>query len=208
VRRLGFNLLWMVSLLFLAAIIYLWVRTSTEPFQWEWTTTKGLEDSDWRQGKFCVGLGRAGYVTWVPEPNTSLRYFKSSSRFRTMDPGRFTYDHPFQYDPWTSGSSQTPPPLNARDYWWRGVQYSKFTFPHQSTMRQVWLPFWMIALVLSFVPLVRLVTWLRAFRRIRGGRCRACSYDLTGNTSGTCPECGSPVPSSSPTPQPESPSPR
>lgn len=26
------------------------------------------------------------------------------------------------------------------------------------------------------------------------GRCRACGYDLTGNTSGICPECGAIVP--------------
>src|SRR5579862_2394424 len=25
-------------------------------------------------------------------------------------------------------------------------------------------------------------------------RCRNCSYDLTGNVSGVCPECGTPVP--------------
>jgi len=38
--------------------------------------------------------------------------------------------------------------------------------------------------------------WL-AFRRGRdrwnGFRCRICSYNLTGNTSGVCPECGTPV---------------
>ncbi len=32
--------------------------------------------------------------------------------------------------------------------------------------------------------------------------CLSCGYDLTGNTSGTCPECGSPVPSSPATPTP------
>lgn len=25
------------------------------------------------------------------------------------------------------------------------------------------------------------------------GRCRACEYDLTGNQSGRCPECGTPI---------------
>lgn len=34
----------------------------------------------------------------------------------------------------------------------------------------------------------RLLNWL--FRRQPGQRCRTCGYDLTGNVSGRCPECG------------------
>lgn len=29
--------------------------------------------------------------------------------------------------------------------------------------------------------------------RARPGRCRHCGYDLTGNVSGNCPECGTPI---------------
>jgi hypothetical protein len=31
-------------------------------------------------------------------------------------------------------------------------------------------------------------------RRLRGPRCQHCHYDLTGNVSGVCPECGTTVP--------------
>ena len=31
--------------------------------------------------------------------------------------------------------------------------------------------------------------WLRR-RRLRRGHCEHCGYDLTGNVSGVCPECG------------------
>lgn len=34
-------------------------------------------------------------------------------------------------------------------------------------------------------------------RRTRPGFCIKCQYDLTGNTSGICPECGTPLKSSS-----------
>jgi hypothetical protein len=33
----------------------------------------------------------------------------------------------------------------------------------------------------------------RAARRIAEGRCIRCAYDLTGNISGKCPECGTTV---------------
>jgi hypothetical protein len=33
----------------------------------------------------------------------------------------------------------------------------------------------------------------RERRRMREGRCRKCGYDLTGNRSGICPECGTTV---------------
>ena len=34
---------------------------------------------------------------------------------------------------------------------------------------------------------------LRRERRRRRGQCGECGYDLTGNQSGVCPECGSDV---------------
>jgi hypothetical protein len=40
------------------------------------------------------------------------------------------------------------------------------------------------------------VLWYRSWRdrhRIPVGHCRNCGYDLTGNVSGVCPECGTPV---------------
>ena len=32
--------------------------------------------------------------------------------------------------------------------------------------------------------------WAREHIKLMPGRCRGCGYDLTGNTSGECPECG------------------
>ena len=53
------------------------------------------------------------------------------------------------------------------------------------------LPCWVLLLLLSVPPTL-------AYRRRRSdrtrrvtGRCRSCGYDLTGNVSGVCPECGS-----------------
>ena len=39
-------------------------------------------------------------------------------------------------------------------------------------------------------PGIVLAIWLAHRRRPRPRRCDACGYDLTGNESGVCPECG------------------
>ena len=65
-----------------------------------------------------------------------------------------------------------------------------------SRFRVVMLPTWFVALATAILP----VAWLRRERRrrlraFRAARacCLACGYDLTGNISGVCPECGAQV---------------
>jgi len=53
-----------------------------------------------------------------------------------------------------------------------------------------WLPLW-IPFVLVGAPLA--VAWGRERARVPPGHCRKCGYDLTGNISGRCPECGTTV---------------
>jgi hypothetical protein len=53
---------------------------------------------------------------------------------------------------------------------------------------QVQFPVWVLTILFAVLPAARL------YRRLRPkhprGHCRRCGYDLTGNISGTCPECG------------------
>jgi hypothetical protein len=46
----------------------------------------------------------------------------------------------------------------------------------------LWIPFLLFAIPTVYV-------WWRD-RRIPPGHCRKCGYNLTGNVSGVCPECG------------------
>jgi len=64
---------------------------------------------------------------------------------------------------------------------WRGVLY-------------MWLPLWMPFVLFGVYPAYALVTRRsrRRRRRRRQGLCVLCGYNLTGNVSGICPECGSP----------------
>ncbi len=45
-------------------------------------------------------------------------------------------------------------------------------------------------LAILYPALSAAISRLRRRRRRRAGRCVQCGYSLTGNTSGTCPECG------------------
>ncbi|HEY8749198.1 MAG TPA: hypothetical protein VIM11_14545 [Tepidisphaeraceae bacterium] len=52
-------------------------------------------------------------------------------------------------------------------------------------------PMWLLLLLAGMMPAYWLV--VRPTRRNIAGACPACSYNLKGNTSGTCPECGTPI---------------
>lgn len=66
-------------------------------------------------------------------------------------------------------------------FWWPGAQLKPF-----GVMVPLWLPFIVVA-----VPTT--ILWRRD-RRIPPTHCQNCGYDLTGNVSGRCPECGKPTP--------------
>lgn len=50
-----------------------------------------------------------------------------------------------------------------------------------------------LVLAAAVVPTVRAWRWTTLDEREIEGRCLKCGYDLTGNVSGVCPECGTPV---------------
>ncbi len=53
-----------------------------------------------------------------------------------------------------------------------------------------WHPAWIFGLF----PLTQVPYLWRRFKPKLPGHCLHCSYNLTGNTSGVCPECGSSIP--------------
>lgn len=79
-----------------------------------------------------------------------------------------------------------------------GVQYTRVFYGgiEQDTVSRHWrLPLWASVLLFSAYPFVALIgsrARLRHRRRVRG-LCVECGYDLTGNVSGKCPECGTEI---------------
>jgi hypothetical protein len=74
---------------------------------------------------------------------------------------------------------------------------SKLTISIAHRYSTVQLKFWAIAAVFLILPVQRgarvLTRSLRRIIRTAHNRCPRCSYSLTGNTSGVCPECGQPI---------------
>ena len=67
---------------------------------------------------------------------------------------------------------------------------------HLARFRTLLLPLWLVGLVFglagAWLP-YRLWSNARRRRLARAGRCQTCGYNLTGNTSGICPECGTAI---------------
>lgn len=61
-----------------------------------------------------------------------------------------------------------------------------FVYYASNDFLRIVIPFW-IPFLLTTVPAA--ILWLRD-RATPSHCCQTCAYDLTGNTSGVCPECG------------------
>lgn len=77
--------------------------------------------------------------------------------------------------------------MGRRPNWWPVVQ--RTSVPGGASCWYVGVPLWLPFLAAA---LPTGVLWHRD-RRPPPGHCQACGYNLTGNTSGVCPECGEPI---------------
>jgi len=55
------------------------------------------------------------------------------------------------------------------------------------------IAYWPFLLLWAILPVWKMRLMLRPHRRRQRGLCSSCGYDLTGNMTGVCPECGTPV---------------
>ncbi len=56
------------------------------------------------------------------------------------------------------------------------------------------IPCWLVLLLTAVLPVLLFISVVRRrsilSARMKNGSCLKCGYSLTGNVSGTCPECG------------------
>jgi hypothetical protein len=77
---------------------------------------------------------------------------------------------------------------------WLGFAYDGDMVYQGTHLGQQWyFPDWFVCLLLAILPVVWLRRWRRDRRLRNVGHCRFCGYNLTGNVSGVCPECGKPI---------------
>ena len=103
----------------------------------------------------------------------------------------------------TGSAGAAPPYAGLRRAWsflgFGRIRATQSTFDNRTGMTAsgsvaiTYFPLPAVLAVVALMPAWLAVHFYRARRRMeltRGGRCRRCGYDLTGNLSGTCPECG------------------
>jgi hypothetical protein len=59
--------------------------------------------------------------------------------------------------------------------------------------REIDVPIWLFIIAFSVAPSIRVYRFVRELRQPKPNECVECGYDLTGNVSGKCPECGQPA---------------
>jgi len=77
--------------------------------------------------------------------------------------------------------------LLAFENWWVGLPKPAAPLHVLAVRGASWVP---LALLAAYPAVAFVCGPVRRWRRRRKGRCVRCGYDLTGNVSGVCPECG------------------
>ena len=67
-----------------------------------------------------------------------------------------------------------------------GFGYARNKFTNKNVYS---IPHWFLALIFTILPSIWFIMW-RKRRNLPDSPCSNCGYDLTGNETGQCPECG------------------
>jgi hypothetical protein len=189
VRRRIFTLIAAVSLLLLVANITLIV--SSYYYQKGWEKGVRLSRLEALSHRNDIREGRIYFKT----TRQSFEQYSAGAEFHLNLQGTADTSYPI---------SPVRPSRGLPDFLGFGRAHGKTTgsapsFPGTSTLEiwEVWVPIWPAAVLFSILPLAwtrrPLARLLEAKRRSRVGKCANCRYDLMGNTTGVCPECGTPT---------------
>ena len=169
-RRRVFNLASAVSLLLFGATVVLWVRSYWvgERFYVP-HRTHSVE-------RFWTVMSGAGSLAFgvLTDPSPDSTSIESWSYERIVPRGVIR-----NIGTWFAGFGFFQETIAIFGF----VMYSSF----------VVVPYWLPCLILLSPTGVRMYRWRRRIRRQQSHQCPMCGYDLKGNISGICPECGTAV---------------
>lgn len=177
-RRLGrwmLNALTMLSLLLCVSTCVLWARSF---YVWDIVDLTSCH-------RYCVRSMRGGLIV----ERLTVELFSWGDPQGTV---AYAANWEFSHISLKSDAPERPFAFGASDSFEVSQGLSGGIFPPRTRTRTqtVSCPHWFVAAILALPSGLRL-----AFRRRRpkASACPACSYDLTGNVSGVCPECGTKI---------------
>ena len=149
--------------------------------------------SDKVHAGIVIANGLAGCIVCrdKPQPNPYVSCLGSSS-FCQGTVASLDVDYPWTHNPdWVR-------PLFDQGIF--GRTYRRIELQH-GAINVVVTPLWSLTALFATYPTIALIRGpVRWWRRHRNGWCVECGYNLTGNVSGICPECGTPITETAPAP--------
>jgi hypothetical protein len=112
-------------------------------------------------------------------------FFAAGSAARRFDPTSSSYFGSFDAIAYCRQVAQANnyPTGGVAGFEWIGIGTSDY-------LCVLLIPFWAVALLALAASIWAWLAYRRRRERDRPGHCNACGYDLKGNLSGVCPECG------------------
>jgi len=205
-RRRLFIFASVLSALIFLSTTGLWVRSYIFSEGFTWYTAEpgslrfGQTEIGWARGNLFITFyharaeDRGGFDTCMQEwkdwrnvnvDSGPIRVHTVLPSYATVHLTGFWGQLGFRYD---SSYSTAFKPMAIRS----GTTFIEVPLAYEH--RQVFIPAWAIALASMLLPGTAVARELKRWRKRREGHCPVCSYDLTGNTSGRCPECGTTIP--------------
>lgn len=184
------NLVGVALSLLTLAIAVLWVRSYWvgDVFTRSWVASEGEYDV-WYNQKLQIGGGGVGYHRLV-QAGTAPDYGEMvRSQFLNPAPEfHFTWGpgYPRSFSPRFTGEPAFG--FQTDSYEHRNPRGGRYERQFQFIM-PIW-PIFLVAVAPTALWVWRVALARSRRRRSAANRCASCGYDLTGNASGRCPECG------------------
>jgi len=195
VRRKLSNFAAVVSLILCVGIVVLWALSNRRSYAVGYTASSG--------GGYAVGTTPGRITLFSSSHWREWQVFYTTSDIASWH-GWWLTAAPYDVKvskAWPGRAERIYMELKRPDEkWWR-FQWVVSNNPADTTFglpatrsRTVMFPMGLLIAALTVAPAISLWLTIRKRRRILHNHCLACGYDLTANTSGVCPECGTPVP--------------